>query len=172
MFFELIAAFAAGFLGAGLALVAGWLSGGRLPRWLMPVMAGVGMIGYAIWSEYTWFDRTAAAMPPGVEVTFVNEVSAFWRPWTYALPVVDRFAAVDTASIRTNPDVPDARIADMLFAQRWMPNRLVPVMFDCAGGRHAPLATVTFTPDGGIGEGLWSRAGPDDAALSAACAKT
>lgn len=169
MFFEFVAAIAAAFLGAGLALLAGWLSGGRMPRWLMPVAAGAGMLGYTIWSEYTWYARTTSDLPPGVSVTLVNESRAVYRPWTYAVPMVNRFAAVDTVSVRTNDAAPGARIADMYFFERWQPQRRIEVMFDCPAGRHAPLVTVSFEEGGGIAEAAWSDVGAEDPSLAAAC---
>jgi hypothetical protein len=58
MFLELIAAFAAAFVAAGIVLAVNMATGGRLPRWAMPVAAGAAMLGYAVWSEYSWFART------------------------------------------------------------------------------------------------------------------
>ena len=43
MFFELVATFAAGISAAGLALIANHLTGGRLPRWFLPLAAGGAM---------------------------------------------------------------------------------------------------------------------------------
>ena len=169
MFFEFVAAIVAGFLGAGLALVANRLSGGRLPRWIMPVAAGAAMIAYTIWSEYTWFDRTVAQLPDDMEVTLVNEASALYRPWTYVAPLKDRFAALDHASMQTNPEVPDQRIATMFFFGRWSPVRSVPMIFDCARGRQAPLATVTFDDKGAASAALWSAPDAENPAIAAAC---
>lgn len=169
MFFELVAAVAAAFLAGGLALILTRLSGGRLPKWLVPVAAGAAMIGYAVWSEYTWYGRTAAQMPDGLEVTLVNEARAAYRPWTYLAPYVDRFAAVDARSVRTNETVPDARIADMYFFERWGPVRKVEVVFDCSEGRSAPLVTVSFGPGGAIADAAWSAAEDGDRSLAAAC---
>jgi len=170
MFLELIAAIFAGFAGAGLALVARLASGGRLPRWAIPVAAGAGMFGYAVWSEYTWHGRTVATLPAGVEVTLVNESRAPWRPWTYAVPLVDRFAALDTASLRRNADVPEQRIAEMHFFGRWAPHQRMAVVVDCARGLSAPLPGAAFEDGTGrVVAASWDAPRPGDRLLEVAC---
>jgi len=169
MFLELIAAISAAFAGAGLALIVSKISGGLVPRWTIPVTAGAFMLGFAIWSEYAWYERTAARLPDGVEVVFQNESRAVFRPWTYAVPLINRFAAVDTTSIRTNERVPDKRIADMYFFQRWGTRQMIEVVFDCAERRHAPLPTVEFGPGGSIAQAAWTLTTEDDPTLGAAC---
>ena len=170
MFLELIAAFAAAFAAGGLVLGINLLTGGRLPRWAMPVAAGAALLGYAVWSEYTWFDRTVATLPEGVEVGTVNRAQALWRPWTLVAPFVDRFAAIDTTSIRSNDAAPDMRIADVYFFGRWSPRRRLDVVFDCAHARMAPLPSVTFAEDGTVRQAAWETVGEDDDALDKACA--
>lgn len=170
MFLEFIATIFAGFAAAGVALILGKISGGRLPRWLMPVMAGLAMIGYTVWSEYTWFERTTATMPEGLVVVSQNESKALYRPWTYAFPLTDRFAALDEQSILTNESIPDQRLADMYFWGRWSPIQRVSVAFDCAQGRSAPIVEgVSMGEDGQIENASWSNVGLEDPALAAAC---
>jgi hypothetical protein len=169
MFLELIAAFAAGFAAAGVVLGLNMLLGGRLPKWSLPVAAGAAMLGYAFWSEYTWFSRTAAELPAGVEVTFANETRALWRPWTYAAPIVNRFIAADTASIRTNAAVPDQRILDLYFFGRWSPQNRVEVVVDCGTGRLAPLVSAELDASGAATEAAWATPPPGDTTLEIAC---
>lgn len=76
MFLELIATFIAGFAAAGVMMLVNRMSGGRLPRWLVPVVAGLAMIGTTIASEYNWFDRTRGTLPNGFEVVTFVETSA------------------------------------------------------------------------------------------------
>ena len=71
MLFELIAAVVTGVALAGVAMLLRWLSRGLLPKWIVPTMAGLGMLGYSIWSEYSWFDRMNLALP-GIEVSWKN----------------------------------------------------------------------------------------------------
>ena len=102
MFLELIGTIFAGFAFAGIVMVLNKLTGGRLPRWMTPVAAGLGMIGVTIASEYSWYDRTRDTLPEGMAVIQEVESRAFYRPWTYAVPFVDRFAAIDASSVRKN----------------------------------------------------------------------
>lgn len=170
MFLELIAAFAAAFAGAGLVLVLNLMTGGKLPKWAMPLAAATAMFGYAIWSEYTWFARTAGPLPEGVEITYTNETSAFYKPWTYAAPYVNRFTALDTASIRTNDAVPHQRIADLYLFGRWSPRQGLAIVVDCDAGRIAPLPSAEFDETGEAVEASWTAPPEGDSTLATACA--
>ena len=118
MFLELIAVFAAGFGAAGLVLCLNIITRGRLPKWVMPVAAGAAMIGFTIWSEYTWYPRTLLTLPEGIEVAETYEHSAFYRPWTYAKPFVNRFLAVDQATLRRNDQVEGQVMASVPWKRR------------------------------------------------------
>ncbi len=170
MFLELIAAVSAAVAAAGLALLVNKLTGGRLPKWAMPMAAAVAMLSFAIVMEYSWFERTTADFPEGVEVTTVHEARGFWRPWTYVYPLVDRFVAVERASIRTNDSVPDQRLVDLLFFGRWQPLRTVPMVFDCGAARGAPLLDdVTFDATGAVLNANWAPVPSDDPILMTVC---
>ena len=170
MLVELIATVAAGLGVAGIVVLLGRLSGGRLPRWTVPIGAGVAMLAVTIANEYAWFTRTRAALPEGVIVATTREATAVYRPWTYIVPYVDRFAAVDRASIRTHPDQPGRRIVNLVFYGRWSQPRQVPVAVDCQRDRRAVLnETARFGADGAIGNVRWRRVPPDDPIQKAAC---
>ncbi|MGI1661888.1 hypothetical protein ACRDNQ_06585 [Palleronia sp. KMU-117] len=172
MIFEFIATVVSGFAAGGIAMALRRLSGGRLPKWLTPAAAGTAMIAFAIWSEYSWFARTSNALPDSFVVVSQNSSSAPWRPWTYLRPMTDRFAAIDTASIRKNASVPDLRLADTYFWGRWAPVNMVTVAFDCAGHRRAPMVEgITLADDGAILGATWLAVPPDDPTLAAACAE-
>lgn len=170
MFLELIAAVVAGIAAAGLVMLAGRLSGGRLPGWLMPVAAGAVMILFAVTMEYSWFRRTTADFPPEVVITETHEVRALWRPWTYVVPLVDRFVAVETGGTRSNPDVPHQRIANLMFFGRWQPVRVVPTVIDCAARRAAPLmGDMTLDASGAVEMAGWAPVPEGDATFTAVC---
>ena len=57
---HLIAVFAMAFAAAGFVLLAYRLRGKKPPRYLIPLAAGLAMIGYALWSDYSWAPRTIA----------------------------------------------------------------------------------------------------------------
>lgn len=99
MLLHLIAAVFAALGAAGIALLLRKLSGQRLPRWIIPVFAGLGMLGYQIHYEYSWFDHKQALLPEASEVVTTERSSAFWRPWTYVYPMTTAFTVIDHQSL-------------------------------------------------------------------------
>ncbi len=170
MFLELIGTIFAGFAVAGIVMILNKVTGGRLPRWAAPVGAGLGMIGVSITSEYSWYDRTREALPEGLTVVQKVENQAFYRPWTYAVPFVDRFAAVDTVSVRTNDKVPEQRLIDLYFFGRWAPVSKMPIAVDCSGNRRANLADgAEFADDGSVLNADWVQVDAKDPVIEATC---
>lgn len=170
MFLELIATLVAGIAAAGVVFLVNKLAGGRLPRWLMPVAAGATMIAATIASEYGWFSRTKANLPERLSVVETVESTAFYRPWTYLFPFVDRFAAIDRGSISTHEKQPGRKLADTYYFGRWSPVRKLPVLADCVTFERAALTdTVTLESDGDIGGADWIKAGKDDPIVAAIC---
>lgn len=177
MILELVAAVSAGLGLAGLALLLRVATRRRLPAWTVPAAAGLGMLAFAIWSESTWYGRTAGALPPGVVVARAVEDAAPWRPWTYVWPIVTRFSAVDTRARRTNAARPGEVLTSVILVARWAPLRTLPVLFDCGASRMAALSGEDLLPSGDDDEaGDEPGDGPDwvalpasDEALSVAC---
>lgn len=170
MFVELIATIFAGIGCAGLAMVLNIASGKRLPKWLMPVAAGLGMIGMTISNEYTWFNRTAERLPDGVEIAMTVEEQGLLRPWTYIWPYTKRFVAVDTETTRTNASLPDQKLADLYFFGRWSPVNKAPLLIDCAGERSAVLIDgAEFAEDGSVSNSDWAAMPQDDPVLTLVC---
>lgn len=162
MFWELIAVFVAGFAGAGAVMLLNRVTGGRLPRWLMPVGAGGAMLVATISSEYGWYGRTADALPDGFTVATVHESRAAYRPWTFAAPMIDRFIAVDLANRVENAQSEGLYLVRAVAYGRWQPAREIELMVDCAGGR-------TAIPAGDGGEPVWRPAGAEDPILRTVC---
>lgn len=157
MALELIAAIAAAFVLGGIALILRKLSGQRLPKWFVPASAGLGLIGFTIWSEYDWFDRVSAELPDGVEVVWQAEEGMPLRPWTYVMPITTRFIAMDTRGVAAHPANPDLRMAKLFTFARWQPVRDGLVAVDCAGGRHVMITEgVEFSPDGTLQGAEWT----------------
>ncbi|QTF93556.1 hypothetical protein [Halomonas sp. BM-2019] len=99
MIWHLIAAIFAALAAAGIALVLRAASGKRLPRWIIPVFAGLGMLGYQIHYEYSWFSHKQAQLPESATVVDVERGAAFWRPWTLVFPMNTAFSVVDRNSM-------------------------------------------------------------------------
>ncbi len=170
MFLELIGTIFAGFAFAGVVMFLNKLTGGRLPRWAAPVAAGVGMIGMTIASEYSWYGRTQDTLPEELAIVQEVESRAFYRPWTYAVPFVDRFAAIDTSSVRTNESLPEQRLVDLYFFGRWAPVSKLPVAVNCAENSRANLADgAEFGDDGQLLDAGWVPVASDDPVVRATC---
>lgn len=168
MFLELIATLAVGIGAAGLALIAGHLSRGRLPRYFAPILAGAAMILYAIWSEYTWAARTLSTLPESVEVVSAVEESRFWKPWTYVVPQVTRMMVLDRAGVQTNPDIPEILLADVYLFGRWAPPVKRLQLVDCVRFARADVTETALTDPA---QAEWTVAGMEDPLIGALCMK-
>lgn len=170
MFIELIATIFAGIACAGVMLLLNRTVGRRLPKWLVPVAAGAGMLVMIISNEYTWFSRTVEQLPDGIDVAMTVEEQSWLRPWTQLWPYTKRFVAVDTGTARTNENLPDQKIADLYFFGRWSPVNQTPMLFDCAVAQSALLIDgATFAQDGSITDADWQTMPADDPILKMVC---
>ncbi|MEP2718371.1 hypothetical protein [Pseudophaeobacter sp.] len=170
MFLELIAVIFAGIAVAGVMMLVNSATGGRLPRWLAPVAAGLAMIGVTVSSEYGWYSRTLAGLPEGLVVAETVETQSFYRPWTYVVPLTERFVAVDRATLRSHPDKPEIFLAEVFFFGRWAPISQLSTVADCATWRRAAVeAETTFAEDGGISGVNWVSPPPEDSVLTTTC---
>ena len=166
MFLELLGVIVAGIAGAGVMLAISKLTGNRLPKWFVPVAAGIAMLGTTISSEYSWYSRTSSGLPDGLQVVQTVESKAFYRPWTYVVPYIDRFVAVDQANLRENSETPDLFLADLYFFGRWTTVQSVEVMVNCTTGQRA---------DPALGDGsapVWRDVTADDPIVTGVCQRS
>ena len=77
------------------------------PKWIIPVFAGAGMLGYLIYGEYIWFDHKQSRLPDEAVVVSTESRGIFWRPWSLVYPYVTAFSTVDTDSIAQDTGNPD-----------------------------------------------------------------
>ncbi|NRP13538.1 MULTISPECIES: hypothetical protein [unclassified Aliiroseovarius] len=172
MFFESIATVFAGLAMAGIVMAVNHTIRGRLPKWVMPVAAGLAMLAATIANEYAWYGRTVDSLPEGLTVIMESENRVAYRPWTYVTPFIDRFVVVDTFSERTHPDQPNLRVVDTLFLGRWSAPNKVPVLIDCAANTRAPLSdAITIGDDGSLSGVDWVSVDMTDPLLSNICHK-
>lgn len=170
MLIEWIGTVAIGFGAAGVVLLLRFVTRKALPRFALPAAAGLAMLGFTIWNEYSWFARTTAALPPEAVVTLSHAEPSAFRPWTYLSPFVSRFAAVDRAGIRRNERVPGQVLVEILLFNRHGPTAKVPVLVDCGGHRRADIADgITFDADGAPTNAEWHEMKPDDPLIGAVC---
>lgn len=170
MFFEMVATLVSGFAGAGVVLLLNKISGGRLPKWVMPVGAGLAMISTTIANEYAWYDRTQATLPEGMVVIHTVEKQTFYRPWTYVRPFTERFIALDEPSVRTHDARPSMRMVDVYFLGRWSAPEKMVMLADCDAGKRAPLIDgVSFDANGEVSGVDWFSPGEGDPLVTAIC---
>lgn len=99
MFWNLVATVFAGLGAAGIAFGIRSLTQKRAPKWIVPVFAGVGMMSYQVYIEYTWFEHMQSRMPSETVVVSTEEEQVFWRPWSYLAPQITSFTVLDKSSI-------------------------------------------------------------------------
>lgn len=127
MFWELIATILAGFMAAGVALSFRLLFK-KLPRWIVPAAAGLGMLGFQIYSEYTWFEHTKSRLPDGVSVVATHADPAFYKPWSYFRAPILHFVAVEPSD---NAEAGNIKRANLYFFERRMAAHHAPILVDC-----------------------------------------
>jgi hypothetical protein len=138
-------------------------------RWLIPASAGAAMLGFTLWNDYTWFSRLSADLPPEVVVVRTFQQSTAIQPWSLAVPITNRFQAVNRASLRRSEVNPDMVRAEVYLVARWTPTFTTLQVLDCAGARRADA--VDSGPDGLPKPEAWVAVDRDDPLLAAACAQ-
>jgi len=149
MIWHLIAAVFAGLAAAGIGLILRTLSGKRLPKWIVPVFGGLGMLGYQIHVEYSWFEHKQAQLPDTAVVISSDTGTAVWRPWTFAIPMTTKFSLVDSENIRMSEQDGD-RLAEFILYQfeRHHTDILItqPYLLNCESRELVPVNQETREP--------------------------
>jgi hypothetical protein len=169
MAFELIAALiAAATVGLLAWALRRWRPG--LPSWTVPFAAAMGLISFTIWSEYNWFSRVTAELPPELEVVAVQNEAMPLRPWTYLAPIKMRFVALDHRKTLVHPQKAGLRMVTLYSFARWKSVAEGLMAVDCAGQRQALIVEgVEITAEGELVGGDWLPAAAEDQVQAAAC---
>ena len=160
MLWELIATITAGFGAAGIALILRMMFK-KLPKWLIPAAAGLGMIGFQVFSEYTWFEHTRSRLPSETKVVAEIPETAFYKPWSYVKPEVLKFVAVDTANLETVDQARNIRRANLYFFERRMSAQTLPVWIDCQNQVQSDIADPA--------KQVWGKTGYTENIVAAVC---
>ncbi|MGO2392970.1 MULTISPECIES: hypothetical protein [unclassified Halomonas] len=149
MIWHLIAAVFAGLATAGIGLILRTLSGKRLPKWIVPVFGGLGMLGYQVQVEYSWFEHKQAQLPATTTVISSDTSTAVWRPWTFAIPMTTKFSVIDSENIRLS-EQNGARLAEFILYQfeRHYTDIIItqPYLLNCENRELVPLDKETRAP--------------------------
>lgn len=163
-----LGAIAVGIFAACLAFIIRRFTG-FFPRWIIPASAGLGMLGFTVWNDYTWFGRVLHDLPPEVVVADSFTTANALQPWTHLVAPVTRFRAIDLRTVEPLATAPDIRRAAVFIAARFMPTFVTPQLFDCAREARADGEPATLDADGLPPPGAWVPLAPTDPLLRAVC---
>ena len=155
---------------AGTVLMIFRVFGRRAPRWVIPTAVGLAMFGFQIWNGYTWHQRTADGLPDGVRMVKTYPHRSPFSPWTYIVPQVNRFVALDFASVQRNRKAPDLALATIYLFDRYQPAGKGMQIFDCGKARRADLGPTAKFGNNGLPENaMWVAVDGNDVILRAVC---
>lgn len=103
----------------------------KMPKWVIPVAAGLGMLSFQVLSEYTWYNETTKKLPEGSVVVASVPKTTWFRPWSYAYPQILQFVVLDTKNVKANADNPSLKTATLYFFERRMPAQSLAIEVDC-----------------------------------------
>lgn len=95
MIWNLLGVFIIGLCAGAFGYMLRKLSKGRLPKWLVPAFAGMGMFGYLAYYDYAWYDFKHSQMPQDSMVIQTYREADFFRPWSYLAPSISKFDVFD-----------------------------------------------------------------------------
>ncbi|MBT1063283.1 hypothetical protein KJY73_06840 [Bowmanella sp. Y26] len=170
MLWEFVATLVAGIGAAGIALMIRKLSKNKTPKWLIPVFAGLGILGFQVQAEYNWYAHQTSLLPDGVKVVRSVDEQAWYRPWSFVWPQTVRFMAVDTKNVATNDNHADWLMIDLYLFERRMAAKRVTQVLSCQAKAMAPFSDKLSAPDAGQGLNRdWVKLASDDPLLALLC---
>lgn len=170
MLFNLVGTFLVGIAAVGSIMLIFLVLRRPAPRWLLPFAAGAGMLGFHLWNEYTWFDRTATALPDHVVVAKSYTYETPFQPWTLLMPRINRFAAVDRASIRRHDEAPDYVMADIFLVTRLAETAKVTQIYDCVQARRTEVSASMSVDERGLPvDAAWTPSEADEPLFKMVC---
>jgi hypothetical protein len=173
MLIYLLGAVALGIGTAGVVMIAFRLVGRKAPRWSLPAFAGLAMLGFHVWSDLTWFQRTEAALPAHLFVAGTYTSTTPLQPWTYLKPRIDRFSVVNDRTVQRNERVPHLRLAEVFLVVRYMPTISTMQIYDCEAPRRSDVVqTLEFDAAGQPIGVQWVAVDPADPIRQKVCAST
>lgn len=94
-----------------------------------------------------------------------------YQPWTYAVPRIYRFDAVDLDSVRANPKAPELALIRLLRVTRNVSSDNITAILDCPNARYAEIDVTTKFSESGIPVNPDWRSLSDHPAMKAAICK-
>ncbi|WP_366653865.1 hypothetical protein [Fodinicurvata sp. EGI_FJ10296] len=136
--------------------------------WLPIIGAGIAMLVFHVWTDYTWFRSVARTLPASVIVVETATGASPFEPWTLIAPPVKRFAAVDRATIVRPADSPSLAVVDVMLVQRFGSMVLQRQIYDCVNPQRLDAVepgdtTVLTRPN------TWTAIDPNDPIRRVVC---
>ena len=170
MFIHLLATLAMGALGAVAVWTIARTIGWKKPGFAYPVAIALGMLSYTIYDEYSWYSRVSTALPTRLDVVRTYATSLPYQPWTYAVPRIYKFDAVDLASPRANPSAPELLLVLVKRITRNTSTVDVSVVVDCEKARYHEITRKTEFNAQGLPENAdWSSLSQHKALRDSVC---
>ncbi len=170
MFLGYVGAIVGGISVAALLLVVSKIFRLKLPGWAYPAAAGAGMLLLTIHIEYSWFGQVQDGLPEEIEIVETFNETVFYQPWTYIVPRVNRFIAVDHGTARLNPNVDNMVLINTLLMERLTPALIATQFINCTdGARMLTSESMELGDDGMPLDNEWVSVGLDDPLISSVC---
>jgi len=171
MFWALLTAFIAAIAGALTGYALHHMSRRRLPRTIIPVSAGLGMLAATVALEYGWYENVLDTMAPDLVVISEREQQSWYQPWTYARPFVRGFIGYSPSEVVETAPRSGIAVVQLRRQERWQPQMVLPSLVDCAGERRAEVTQATeFDATGAPLNARWIDVDADtDPILSSLC---
>jgi hypothetical protein len=115
MLWTLIAIGISGLGAAGIAMLLRKLTRNRLPKWIIPAFGGLGMLGYQIYYEYSWFEHQLQRQPAESVLVASESGEVLWRPWTFFWPMTSAFTVLDSKSVQRQDTADSSVVAFNLY---------------------------------------------------------
>ncbi|OKH88161.1 hypothetical protein [Thalassospira sp. TSL5-1] len=171
MFVFIFTTIVVGFACAGIIMLGFRLTGRKAPKYLIPLTAALGMFGYMIWDDYSWFDRISARLPDNVIVTETFTANTPYKPWTLINPPIDRFTAIDAGKNVANPQNPLQKQITTVYLQKGHPAMATTRLIDCDSKQAGFITPATNLDHNGFptDDIKMEPLAANDPALKAAC---
>src|SRR5690625_5627688 len=100
MIWNLIGVLISGLSMGGIAALLVKISRKRLPRWIIPIAAGLGMFGYLMYYDFAWYGWKQSQLPDGVTILQEHRNRPSSRPSRPVPPAAHPFPLTDAHSPR------------------------------------------------------------------------
>lgn len=150
MFVFIFTTIVVGFACAGFIMLGFRLSGRKAPKYLIPLTAALGMFGYMIWDDYSWFDRISARLPGEVTISETFATSSAYKPWTLLKAPINRFTAFDQGKTIANPQDPAQKQITTVYLQKGHQAMATTRLIDCDTNQAGFITPDTALDENGF----------------------